>query len=114
MIFTSLSIFFLKKMQKIQVKDPKVMPKRDREHLREPMPPKVASEDNRLHPLERFMLIYVDLGFPLGCRFGSKTELLCDELSSSVFMLIYVDFGRIWELIWETCRSPIHICFANV
>ena len=39
------------------------------------------------------MLIYVDLGFLLGGRFGSKTELLFDELSSSVFMLILGGFG---------------------
>ena len=52
------------------------------------------------------MLIYVDLGSLLGGHFGSNTELFFDEFSSSVFMLIYVDFGRIWELIWETFRSP--------
>ena len=37
------------------------------------------------------------LALDLGGRFGSKTKLVFDEFSSSVFMLIYVDFRRIWE-----------------
>ncbi len=60
------------------------------------------------------MLIYVDLGSLLGGCFGSKTELFVDELSSSVFMLIYVDFGRILELILETVRDMFSNICANV
>ena len=43
------------------------------------------------------MLMYVDLGSLLGGRFGSQTELVFNEFSSSVFMLMYVDFRRMWE-----------------
>ena len=60
------------------------------------------------------MLIYVDLGSLLRGVFGSKTELFDDEFWSSVFMLIYVDFGRIWELISETIRDMFSNIFANV
>ena len=45
------------------------------------------------------MLIYVDLGSLLGGRFSSKMELVFDEFSSSVFMLIYDDVGSsFWRL----------------
>ncbi len=53
------------------------------------------------------MLIYVDVGSLLRGRFGSKTELFFDDLSSSVFMLIYIDLGRrIGESSGSSKNSP--------
>ena len=78
------------------------------------MPPKVTSQMLFGAFYLDFMLIYVDLGLLLGGRFGLKTELVFDKLSSQVLMLIYVDFRRIWELKWQIFRDKLANIFTNV
>ena len=56
--------------------------------------------------LSLLMLIYCDFGLHLGGRFSSILELFVYTFSGSLFMLIYVDFEFIWELILITFGVP--------